>query len=1012
MLAGYFSRHNPSLCGRMLLAVRQHSPARRPCAATRNGVVGTEQPMPQNSEATVNAALADALRHKHPLWRDALGVEQSGVFPQQPALRPDIVVRSAIGQPIVVETEFAPAATVERDAAGRLGLEPAGGEPIEQVLAVRLPADLRRGQADLSARVAASEFGYCVLSGEPAAPKRWPTEGWLGGGLNDIARCMEQAMMSTRLIEEGMTILELGVRHATATVEDHVREGEIYLPIRLGEALNQQPGTQTTRMAMTIIANALLFHDAIAERHKLPSMTEVAQLPNWRRNPLIQDTWQRILTEINYWPIFRLAIDLLAPFPGVPARKVLNALVRTARELSGRGITTQQDLSGRMFQRLIADRKFLATFYTRPESAQLLGELAVARMSVDWDDLAAYPNLRVADLSCGTGTLLVAAYRALLARYRHSVGDDAEVHAAMLERAVVAADIMPAAAHLCAAQLSSVHPGEVFENTRVYTMPYGVGGGAASGRGVSIGSLDLIAAGQSRSLFPTGQRQAQGRGDAEVEDLDLPHASVDLVIMNPPFTRPTNHEAADVPVPSFAGFSTSADEQRLMSERLAEIRRGLDTAVGHGNAGLASNFIDLAHAKAKPGGVVALVLPITSIQGVSWQAARTLFATGYADIVVVTVAVAGNTESAFSADTGMGEALLVATKCDETHAASGDALFVNLFRRPHDMVEASDVAKLIDGLPEAPAGHLRAGGQRLGTYIRARLEDGGCAALRESALAEAMMALRDSGELRMPRHGTPTTLPMTPLGALGQRGPLHRDIGNRKDGKPPFRGPFKIVPASGVPSYPALWAHSAERERRLVVAPDSEGVVRPGCEEHALRVWRTAATLHFSLDFGISSQSLTACLTPAPCLGGRAWPGFQPHREEWTRAIALWANCTLGLMAFWWAGSRQQQGRAITTISALPELPVLDARALTPEQLERANAIFERFRAQTLLPANEAYRDDARKALDRAVLVELLGLPEAVLPPLDNLRLQWCAEPSVHGGKETAPDVGVPEDSP
>ena len=967
--------------------------------------------MPQNSEATVNAALAEALRHKHPLWRETVDAEQSGVFAENRSLRPDIVARPKGVQPVVVETEFAPAATVERDAAARLGLTPIDGERIEQVVAVRLPAELRRGQADLPAHLANSEFGYCVLSGEPSAPSRWPAKGWLRGGLNDIARCMEHALASTRLIEQGMTILELGVRAATAAVEGHARDGGVHLPIRLGEALNQQPGTQTTRMAMTIVGNALLFQDAISTRHQLPSVSELVQLPDWRRCVTILDTWKRILTEINYWPIFRLAMDLLLPFPGTVANDALRPLVRMANELSGRGITTQQDLSGRMFQRLIADRKFLATFYTRPESAQLLGELAVARMNADWSNLDAYPHLRVADLSCGTGTLLVAAYQAVLARHRHSGGDDRAIHPAMLERAVVAADIMPAAAHLCAAQLSSVHPGEVFENTRVYTMPYGVGGGAERARGVAIGSLDLTAAGQSRSLFPTGQRQAQGRGDVEVEDLDLPHASVDLVVMNPPFTRPTNHEVADMPVPSFAGFSTSAEEQRMMSERLAEIRRRLDVPVGHGNAGLASNFIDLAHAKAKPGGVVALVLPITFVQGVSWRATRALFAGEYADIVVVSVAATGNTERAFSADTGMAEVLLIATKRDETHAPSGDALFVNLFRRPRGMVEASDVAKLIDSLPEARVGHLRAGGQRLGTYIRARLEDGGCATLRESALADAMMAL-GNGELRMPRHAEQTALPMTSLGALGQRGPLDRDIGNSKDGQPPFRGPFKIVPAHGVPSYPVLWAHSAERERRLVVAPDSEGVVRPGCEEHALRVWRTAAMLHFTLDFRMNSQSLMACLTPAPCLGGRAWPSFQLHQEEWTRAIALWANCTLGLMAFWWMGSRQQQGRAITTITALPELPVLDPRALAPEQLERANAIFERFRAQTLLPANEAYRDDTRKALDRAVLVELLELPEAILPPLDNLRRQWCAEPSVHGGKETAPDLEQPEDSP
>ena len=39
-----------------------------------------------------------------------------------------------------------------------------------------------------------------------------------------------------------------------------------------------------------------------------------------------------------------------------------------------------QDLAGQMFGRLIADRKFLATFYTLPSSAAMLAELAVAKL--------------------------------------------------------------------------------------------------------------------------------------------------------------------------------------------------------------------------------------------------------------------------------------------------------------------------------------------------------------------------------------------------------------------------------------------------------------------------------------------------------------------------------------------------------------------------------------------------------------------------------------------------------
>ena len=119
------------------------------------------------------------------------------------------------------------------------------------------------------------------------------------------------------------------------------------------------------------------------------------------------------------------------------------------------------DLSGRMFQRLIADRKFLATFYTLPTSAALLGELAVSRLDAvtDWSNPDALTHLQIADLACGTGTLLSAAYRALASRHRRTGGDDQVLHTQMMERALIAADIMPAATHLTASMLSSTHPG-------------------------------------------------------------------------------------------------------------------------------------------------------------------------------------------------------------------------------------------------------------------------------------------------------------------------------------------------------------------------------------------------------------------------------------------------------------------------------------------------------------------------------------------------------------------------
>ena len=957
--------------------------------------------MPKTNEIAFNVRLLDVLQTKHPRWRDHVGVEQRDVL-RETALQPDIVIRPPGGVPVIIETEFMPARSVEADATARLGkfLE-YNGDLIEQTIAVQIPQELSRApQKDLERLIEAAEFHYCTFSlQEKDTVVRWPSEGWLIGSIDDLAACIENVALSERLLAEGTQILEQSIGEAAGKLRE---TASIQALEKMAQSLHQEDGEQTSRMAMAIVANALVFHTAIVDAHGIPTIDEL-RIPgrnNVSKSRLLE-CWQHILDNINYYPIFRIASDLLLPIADSTANEVLNRLAQAASDLAGLGATTLHDLSGRMFQRLIADRKFLATFYTLPTSAALLGELAVSRLDAvtDWSNPDAFTHLQVADLACGTGTLLSAAYRALASRYRRTGGNDQVLHTQMMERALIAADIMPAATHLTASMLSSTHPGTTFGNTRVHTLPYGQQS-QEKRHTMALGALDLIEDDTAPSLFGTGIHVARGTGaDVEAEgsqDMILPPETADLVIMNPPFTRPTNHEKAEVPVPSFAGLGTSKEEQQAMAKRLAEIRRRLANPVGHGNAGLASNFIDLAHVKTRPGGVLALVLPAACVSGSSWKNARRLLESKYKDLVVLTIAAHGQTDRAFSADTGMAEALVVANKCRGGQQGCGETLFVNLYHRPRSLAEAFEVARAVSHLsPQDRQGRLRVGDrQTIGTYIRAPLSQGGCASLRETTLADAALGL-EAGRFRLPQ-GYSTPLSTIHLGAIGKMGLLHRDISGTTNGAP--RGPFEIIPIQGVPQYPVLWGHNFKREQGLVVQPDSEGEVRPGCDIHAIEVWKTTASqLHFNLDFQINSQSLTACLTPAKAIGGRAWPNFIPAQDEWTLPLVLWSNTTLGLLAFWWIGTRQQQGRAILTITQLPRLTVLDPRHLSKEQIAQAEAIFEAFKEAEFRPANEAYQDDTRKALDRAVLVDLLRLPEATLEPLSILRDQWCAEPSVHG---------------
>ena len=463
-------------------------------------------------------------------------------------------------------------------------------------------------------------------------------------------------------------------------------------------------------------------------------------------------------------------------------------------------------------------------------------------------------------------------------------------------------------------------------------------------------------------------------------------------------------------MPAFAGFGTDKEDQRSMSDRLTTLTRKIPQACGHGNAGLASCFLDLAHIKVKPGGTIAFVLPFTVTIGTSWAKARELLISNYKNITIVAIAESGSTDRAFSSDTGMAEVLVVATRHQaDDNCDSNDVLFVNLYERPSDPIKAVEQARRITVTASKTSdskgsGSIDMGETQIGNFIWADIQDVGCAGITQIDLAACVRSLVD-GKLSLPRLKD-IDIALVKLGELGDRGPYHMDINGWQPDKETPRGPFdleKLTTGKSI-AYPILWKHTARNETNIVVAPDHEGVIRPGLKDKALKIWDSASRLHLNRDFQLNSQPLAACFTDTPCIGGRAWPTFKLHNVNWDRLVALWLNTTLGLISFWWAGSLQQQGRAMVAISRLSELMTLDPRALTDSQLTVADEIFDQFRSTEFLPANEAWSDDNRRKLDEAVFVDLLGFDrDQIMPSLAILRDQWCREPSVHGGKPTRP---------
>ena len=965
--------------------------------------------MPHQTEPSVNNAMGTLLQGMLP--RSDVRSENTQAIYGHPGLRPDILITAPGRAPVVIEAEYMPAASVEAEAKDRLGLETeADGRIIEAAIALRYPDAVGEAQ-DLPAALSEARLSYCVFT-ENGGTSRFPESGWLDGTVEDLADMVRLVSVPQHAVDRATALLQEGIDGAAKILDelDYTRPG---ITAAIANLLGMANVPQTRRMACAIIANALVFHDQIAGMHaKIKSLALACGDSVDNPQGEVLAAWTAILN-INYWPIFAIARDILQHLDSADAARILRRLRNTAQSVNATGVENAHDLTGRIFQRLIADRKFLATFYTLPASAALLAQLAVAKLEgVDWSSAEEIGELRIGDFACGTGALLSAVYEQIAARHERAGGDGSKLHKVMMEEVLYGCDVMPSAVHITGSTLSGVEPAVGFTNSRLYTMPYG----RQKDGGVMIGSLELLQSSNVMTLFntndPAMRTGSAGEETAAQISTEIRDLHYDLVIMNPPFTRNVTREGAyaDTTAAAFAAFGASKSDQKQMADRMAVLKKG---TCYHGNAGLASAFAALAHKKIKPGGVLALVLPLSVATGAAWYGFRKMLLDHYTVLTVLSIAADNNDDLSFSSDTGMAECLVVARKLNENEPSSELSRFVSLFRRPRGFAHASSIAKrILDGrqirsIGDGPYGatSVMTGEELVGKIIGVPGlvggENWGGVRLSDYSVAQTAFALSRS-QLWLPGNTSPVELDVALLGAIGEMGTYHLDIIG-----PPTRGPFDKIPPSPTATYPALWNHNAKNETRMVCASDSQLQVRQGMEDKATVIWASASRSHLNLDFRFNSQPLTVAFTEHASIGGRAWPNVAFNDKRCDFAFAVWANTTLGLLCFWWHSNRQTAGRGTTTITAAESLPVLDFRRLTDEQLLMADTIFDEFRDKDLKPAYLADADPNRALLDRRVICDLLGFGEDIYIAVRRLSAKWCAEPSVHGGKKRPVSAGL-----
>ena len=470
--------------------------------------------------------------------------------------------------------------------------------------------------------------------------------------------------------------------------------------------------------------------------------------------------------------------------------------------------------------------------------------------------------------------------------------------------------------------------------------------------------------------------------------------SCNLIVMNPPFVRPTNQTGKNTGnrIPPWAAFNATDTDQRKMSDLAAKKFAG---TCAHGGAGIASNFIAVCHKKIHPHGTMALILPATVSAGSSWKAVRQLLEKNY-DLTIVSIADYAITprETSFSSDTGMAEIILVAKRRAKDATANRRNRFVSLRSRPSSLLEAILIgdairsAKKIDKLESLRGGTpLRLGNTLVGTMLD-------CPAANtwkfvnvvDPLVEQAAFTLQND---RIDDSSRPCRFDI--LKSVYGIGPISRDIIGTENGR--IRGPFNKYPIQGNPRYTALWNNNKTLQTRMVVSPDVGLEPKSDAsDEHVKKIWSTASRVHINISPRFTSNKLIAALTEKKIIGGTTWPSIKlPRTHE--KAFVLWCNSTLGIICFWSHASKQQLGRGRSSPTAIEYLPIPMFHMIGDKKLNRLSKSFDNHSDHNLDIMKNLWRDPVRIAIDSDISDIICHKID-----MDDLRLRFCLEPSISGG--------------
>lgn len=418
--------------------------------------------------------------------------------------------------------------------------------------------------------------------------------------------------------------------------------------------LPREKRDQTLRLgAAFLFVNQVLFYTLLS-RETLGEKTSYQPLDFElaARPDRIQELFDKVY-EKDYEPIY--GINLTQFFRSEDAKDACASVVRAIIAMAPK--LDAPDLAGQIFQTLIPFdlRKPLGAHFTNPGAAKLLIRLSLNS-----------PDVNVLDPACGSGTLLISAYRRI--RQLTKGRDLADLHRDLVENRITGIDAMAFSAHLAAVGLALQEPLKETNHVRI-------------GRTDSTRLLPGSSIVPTEEVLPTEFRQStleeqltsavetKSRGShkgpvklGRKEPQSFEMEQVDLLVMNPPFTSWENmtpdyrNDLRKRYQRDFGGLIVLRPSQQLF-------------------------FLLLAERFVSRGKTMAAVLPLTTFTVHAFHNwVRHIVGNWTIQYVVV-----GLERAAFSEDTSLTECLLVAqnTPPDPEHKL----MMIGVKKLPSDLTE-------------------------------------------------------------------------------------------------------------------------------------------------------------------------------------------------------------------------------------------------------------------------------------------------------------------------------------